>query len=81
MTPDLDLIRRKVRAAMRQHGISQRKLAADAGVTQGAVSQWLSGRIDLTGATLAAVCRAAGLRLDADQGNPQFSQNYQIHST
>ena len=67
MIHDLDHIRRKVRTAMRQHQISQRKLAADAGVTQGAVSQWLSGRIDLTGATLAAVCRAAGLRLGADR--------------
>ena len=48
-----------------ERGLSQTKMAAELGITQGAVSQYLNGRIPLNYRTLLAFCQALGI-LDTD---------------
>ncbi|MBB3832521.1 phage repressor protein C with HTH and peptisase S24 domain [Xanthomonas arboricola] len=48
-------------ARARERGITQDKMAEELGITQGAVSQYLNGRIPMNYRTLYAFCRALGI--------------------
>ena len=45
----------------RDRGITQDKMAEELGITQGAVSQYLNGRIPMNYRTLASFCKALGI--------------------
>ncbi|KEZ94727.1 hypothetical protein A11M_0125670, partial [Xanthomonas vasicola pv. vasculorum NCPPB 895] len=45
----------------RERGITQDKMAEELGITQGAVSQYLNGKIPMNYRTLMAFCQALGI--------------------
>lgn len=62
-------IRRIIIEAMRQQGMSQRRLAGQAGLTQPRISDYLLGKRDVQGETLNKLLEALDLEIRPKKGH------------
>jgi DNA-binding transcriptional regulator YdaS (Cro superfamily) len=60
-------VRERIRASLRRRNISQRELAAQLGVSQGMVWQWLTGRRPLAAHRARSLASALGGDVKAEQ--------------
>jgi len=63
MLPQLELIAAALKSARQQRGLSQRALAAKAGVPQSHISRIENATVDLQTSSLIAIARALGLEV------------------